>query len=347
MLGDVNIGRGSCQRAVACSRCCNVLKVAVNSREHAVAKFAGEAGTRCIATGRVMDCGVTRMRSWTSSDVSVPKRTTATTQRVGHQRRRYWAIWPVSARSQRVMADLLQTTDFTNEAGWCALVEPYAGRRGLHGPRRLWRSGLWRHQEGGQLNKDRIQTCNVAFILKSFPGLCEVTRHIRVLASLTLGKIGSCPFRRGQHSGAADGHDLCTEETRVVPRKTTAGPRRWPIGLFLGRPLRAAEDPEVGVPSFATRVRSGGLLVRGSRLPALRPRNPEQSVPLGHVDGVTSGESAWRGNHSSFATLSRKAAALLDDRSLQEAGLFVGAHGTDGHESWVWSGLRARPARRL
>ena len=83
--------------------------------------------------------------------------------------------------------------------------------------------------------------------------------------------------------------------------------------------LRAAEDPEVHLGSFAEGVRVGPG-ARLPRLPALYARKkkwrlPEQADPLDYQEEKCSTERIWRRNYASVSELTDKVLAVMEDQA--------------------------------
>ena len=141
---------------------------------------------------------------------------------------------------------------------------------------------------------------NWIFVSSVFKKFVNTYGTTELLLRLALGKVDACPF------GDQEILELKADIVAGLAERGTDASILTPEILrdvlldyrFIELLLSSAQDPKVAIGSFAEGVRVGPG-VRLPRLPALHKakkklRLPEQSDPLLHVEGVDTGEYAWR-----------------------------------------------------
>ena len=124
----------------------------------------------------------------------------------------------------------------------------------------------------------------------------------QLLASLTMGKVETCPFR-SRESGISQTRDHTVGAGWIMAGDRTNVPTDY---RFLQLPLKLSDDPETGLGDYSQGVRVGPG-TRMPRLPALyKPKRKwrlaSQYDAHDYLEQVAEQGSVWRQNYSSLET---------------------------------------------
>ena len=334
MRGDYYIGRGSTQRGLKRSRFCNDFKVSVYGRDEAIWRFEQ----------KLKSDAELRESLWTLSGLRLVCHCTQAQECHGdaiiHEfRRRYPDAYdrnlpttgPPSSRVLNYLACLREEPESDEGssadegvpekgAGWTGRGEPmmvgvgYTAREFCDG-QSLASPGRWpieqrRYPESGAWKA-------VAALFMTF---AEREGTPQLLADLALGKVKACPFEAARvRELKEESLDILSKHGLVLQR-TGQDRRDVPIDFrYLQLLLTAAQDPEIGLGSFASGVRVGPG-ARLPRLPALyapkkRWRLAEQSDPVRYQEERVSGEQVWRRNYSTLVEFTDQVLEVMEDQA--------------------------------
>ena len=145
----------------------------------------------------------------------------------------------------------------------------------------------------------------------------------QLLMELALGRVRECPFNVEEIQTLKQNTMGAMERAGIKVERMSGDRSDLPIDYrYVDALLRAAEDPEVNLGSFAGGVRVGPG-VRMPRLPALFTKKkrwmlPDQADPMAYQEERAAEEGVWRQNYSSLAEWSGECVKILDDQAERE-----------------------------
>ena len=333
MKGDCYVGRGSRQRGLEKSRFANPYKVASYGRESAVALFRQDletdqklrsslwtlSGLRLIChCGERQSCHADCLIAAYEKDFP------------GAFNRSDLGGCPPSSQQLNYLARLREEVPSDDgssadegsapkHSGWIGkglplqvgvgyTVRDYCDGQSLCSPGR-WALAARRYPETETWQE----------VVSLFRTFARQYGTAKLLMDLALGRVEEMPFP-SQEVASLKAEIISALQIRGLRLNRQAGDRdELPVDFrFIDLLLRASEDPERHLGSFAQGVKVGP----GSRMPRLpalykakrRWRLPEQRDPMNYLEEEQQSENPWRQNYATVAGLADKVLAVLEDQ---------------------------------
>ena len=336
LRGDYYVGRGSRQRGLRRSFYANDYKVSVYGRETAIRHF-----THKLATDTELQQGLRSLSGTRLLCHCKPTEACHADSIISAFRGKFPEAFDrddpeASAPSSEVLNNLaLLRTEPEEEEGSSpdeGAAPKHSGWRGKGPPLMIGTGYTAREFCDGMSLSSPGRWSPEQRRYPSSPVWCEVSELImsfsreygttELLTCLALGKVKACPFpaERVEHLKrrtieAMERHGL------ALVRDAADRPETLIDYRFLALLLKAAEDPDVHIGSFARGVRVGPG-ARLPRLPALYAKKtswrlPEQYNALDYQEERAASEGVWRRNYSTVQGLADKVEAVLDDHAVR------------------------------